>query len=191
MMSSTTIPVSGISPPGFNAPAAGFDQPFEMLSACHERVERTLRLLKKLVDHVEKNGCDEQARSAANDVLRYFDIAAPLHHDDEELHVFPLLLAQGDVALSARVRRMQADHEHMNKVWSELRIPLVALANTAGADVSLTKLRQKSQAFCDVYASHLETEELVLFPAAARLKKPDELQRMGDDMRRRRTSSQE
>lgn len=188
-MSRTAIPLSGISPPGFSAPAAGFDQPFEMLTACHERVERTLRLLQKLVDHVEKNGSDEQARSAASDVLRYFDVAAPMHHDDEELHVFPLLLAQGDASLSAQVHRMQADHQRMNKVWSELRIPLTALANARGADVNLAKFRQKSQAFCDVYASHLETEEQVLFPAAARLKKPDELQRMGDDMRRRRTSS--
>jgi len=182
------MPVGGISPSGFNAPAAGFDHPFAMLTACHERVGRTLRLLQKLVEHVGKNGGDEQARSAAADVLRYFDIAAPMHHDDEELHVFPLLLAQGDSALSAQVRRIQADHLRMNRVWDELRIPLVALASAGSAEVNLVKLRQQSQAFCDVYALHLETEEQVLFPAAARLKKPDELQRMGDDMRRRRTA---
>lgn len=190
MMSSTTIPVSGISPPGFSAPAAGFDQPFEMLGACHERVERTLRLLQKLVDHVEKNGCDDQAHSAANDVLRYFDIAAPLHHDDEELHVFPLLLAQGDAALSAQVRRMQADHVRMAKLWSALRTLLLVVSDVAGdSQLKVAQLRQRAQAFCDVYASHIETEEQILFPAAERLKSEDEIQRMGNDMRRRRTAS--
>ncbi len=186
-MSRTAIPLSGISPPGFNAPTAGFEQPFEMLGACHERVERTLLLLVKLVDHVEKHGCDEQAHSAATDVLRYFDIAAPMHHDDEELHVFPLLLAQGDAALSARVHRMQEDHVLMGKRWSALRPLLVTITVMSNTDADLAKLRKKAQAFFDTYASHMETEEQILFPVAARLKQPDELQRMGDDMRRRRS----
>ena len=34
--------------PGFNTPAVGFEQPFAMLEACHERVERTLTLLSRL-----------------------------------------------------------------------------------------------------------------------------------------------
>ena len=187
-MSSTTLPVSGISLPGFNAPAAGFDQPFEMLGACHERVERTLRLLQKLVDHVEKNGCDEQARSAANDVLRYFDIAAPMHHDDEELHVFPLLLTQGDAALSAQVHRMQADHVQMAKLWSALRTLLKGVSDADDSRVKIAQLRYRAQAFCNVYASHIETEERVLYPEAERLKSDDETQRMGNDMRRRRTA---
>ena len=188
-MNSTTIPVSGISPPGFSAPAAGFDQPFEMLGACHGRVGRTRRLLQKHVDHVEKNGCDDQARSAANDVLRYFDIAAPMHHDDEELHVFPLLLAQGDAALSAQVRRMQADHVQMTKLWGALRTLLLAVSGAGDSQLNIAQLRQRAQAFCDVYASHIETEEQVLFPAAERLKSEDEIQRMGNDMRMRRTES--
>lgn len=188
-MSTTAIPVSGISPPGFSAPAAGFDQPFEMLAACHERVGRTLRLLQKLVDHVEKHGRDEQARSAATDVLRYFDNAAPKHHDDEELHVFPLLLAQDDAALSTHVYRMQADHERMSSLWRALRPVLLALADVDGGQIDGAKLRQHAKAFSDVYASHMETEEQVLFPAAQRLKSADEIERMGNDMRRRRTES--
>ncbi|RYF75253.1 MAG: hemerythrin domain-containing protein, partial [Comamonadaceae bacterium] len=75
--------------PGFNAPGVGFEQPFAMLEACHERVQRTLALLGRLRGHVQAHGADEPARQAARDVLRYFDIAAPLHHEDEELHVFP------------------------------------------------------------------------------------------------------
>ena len=33
--------------PGFNAPSVGFEQPFAMLEACHERVQRTLALLQR------------------------------------------------------------------------------------------------------------------------------------------------
>ena len=63
--------------PGFASPAVGFDQPFEMLHACHDRVERTLVLLGRMVAHVHDHGHDEDSRSAARDVLRYFDLAAP------------------------------------------------------------------------------------------------------------------
>lgn len=188
-MSTTAVPASGISPPGFSAPAAGFDQPFEMLAACHERVGRTLRLLQKLVEHVETNGSDGQARSAAADVLRYFDIAAPKHHDDEELHVFPLLLAQGDAVLSAHVYRMQTDHKRMTTLWRALRPILLALAEAQSGPIDRVKLRQRAMAFHDAYGSHMETEEQVLFPAAQRLKNADELERMGNDMRARRTVS--
>ena len=93
---------SRVALPGLRSPSAGFDQPFEMLGACHERVQRTLDLLQRLQTYLAEQGVDDSARQAARDVLRYFDIAAPLHHQDEERHVFPPLLAQGDAATVAR-----------------------------------------------------------------------------------------
>ena len=85
-------------------PSAGFDQPFEMLSACHERVQRSLALLQRLQDHLASHGADPQARDAARDVMRYFDIAAPAHHEDEERHVLPVLRAQGEDAFAAQLK---------------------------------------------------------------------------------------
>ena len=40
--------------PGFNTPAVGFEQPFAMLEACHERVERTLTLLSRLRSYLRE-----------------------------------------------------------------------------------------------------------------------------------------
>ena len=54
-----------IGQPGQHAPGSGFEQPFEMLDACHERVERMLRLLGKIREHVTTHGADEQARPRA------------------------------------------------------------------------------------------------------------------------------
>ena len=42
--------------PGFNAPAAGFEAPLEMLSACHGRVENQCQTLLRLVPHLAENG---------------------------------------------------------------------------------------------------------------------------------------
>ena len=46
-------------------PAAGFDQPFELLEACHARMERSLALLERLGEHLATQGVDAQAREAA------------------------------------------------------------------------------------------------------------------------------
>ncbi|MBY0467146.1 MAG: hemerythrin domain-containing protein, partial [Burkholderiales bacterium] len=89
----TRIPLTTIALPGHHAPGAGFEAPFEMLAACHERVVRMLTLLARLRAHLTEKGWDPSVAQAAQDVMRYFDQAAPKHHDDEERHVFPHLLA--------------------------------------------------------------------------------------------------
>ena len=73
------------------APAASFDEPLEMLAACHERIEAQLGTLERLAQHLPRHGCDADARSAAAAVVRYFDTAGMLHHQDEDEDLFPLL----------------------------------------------------------------------------------------------------
>ena len=73
-----------ISFPGFNAPAAGFEAPLEMLSACHGRVESQCQTLLRLPPHLAANGPDQAAREAAQNIMRYFDTSARNHHADEE-----------------------------------------------------------------------------------------------------------
>jgi hemerythrin-like domain-containing protein len=165
-------------------PAASFDQPFDMLAACHDRVRRSLALLSRLVAHVAAHGADAQARSAAQDVLRYFDLAAPHHHEDEERHVIPRLLASGDAALVAAGERMRADHLDMHAAWQVLRPLLETLDIT-----TLGALRDAAQRFAALYEPHLALEDELAFPAAHRQIDNEgaaALAAMGQDMAQRR-----
>lgn len=165
--------------------SASFEQPFEMLEACHERVHRMLALLARLREHLCTHGADEQARQAARDVMRYFDQAAPQHHMDEELHVFPRLLAQGDAKAVATVRQLQQDHLQMEAGWSRARQVLAAVEQgalqrpCAEDDAAL-------DAFADLYGEHIRAEEGIAYPAAASLMDDDALAAMGQEMMRRR-----
>lgn len=165
------------------APAAGFDQPFEMLAACHERVERSLRLLERLGEHLGTRGADEQARSAARDVLRYFDLAAPQHHEDEERHLLPALRGAGQAALAERVR---ADHEAMAEAWARLRAPLQAVERGDAASSRTPGTQAGWRMFCATYRAHVEFEDQEVFPAAAPLLDAAARQAMGDEMAQRR-----
>lgn len=172
--------------PGFDAPAVGFEQPFEMLEACHERVRRSLALLERLIGHVEAHGHDAQSRSAAADVLRYFDLAAPLHHEDEERHVFPLLEHCGDAALEAATAGLRRDHARMEALWAPLRVALGSWAALDPSQAPVESTRQQAQAFGNVYAEHLRVEETLVFPAARSRMDSARLADMSADMQGRR-----
>jgi len=164
------------------APAAGFDAPFAMLAACHERVERSLRLLERLAAHLARHGCDAQATDAARDLMRYFDLAAPAHHEDEERHVLPVLRANGDEAFAAQIEQ---EHREMRRRWAELRRDLVEVAagrwtGAAAADFA------RWQQFATLYRAHVDSEDAHAFPVAEAALDATQQQAMGLEMARRR-----
>jgi len=167
------------------APAAGFEEPFGMLAACHERIERMLALLARLRTHVASDGCDAQAQQAARDVMRYFDQAAPQHHRDEELHVFPPLLAAGDPRITPVVQQLLHEHAQMEARWQPARALLLRIAE--GAVQQLAPADDAAlDAFAGLYADHLRAEEEIAYPAALLLLDAPAQQAMGEEMMRRR-----
>ena len=174
--------------PGLNAPAVGFEQPFAMLEDCHERVQRTLALLARLRAHVHTHGVDENARQAARDVLRYFDVAAPLHHEDEELHVFPPLLVHGTPEVTQAVLQLKQDHLAMSAHWAAARVPLQGLADGERAAFSAED-EAALERFAGCYAEHIATEETLVYPAALAVLAEGTLGSMGEEMANRRGAS--
>ena len=166
-------------------PAAGFEEPFGMLEACHERVHRMLALLQRLREHLRTHGADTQAQQAARDVMRYFDQAAPLHHQDEELHVFPPLLALGDASTCAVVERLQRDHLEMESRWRAAREVLVLVAE-GRIDALADEDDATLDAFSGLYDDHIRAEEQIAYPAARKVLDDAGVQAMSEDMMRRR-----
>ncbi len=160
-------------------PAVGFEAPFEMLLACHERVLRTLDLLLRLQAHLAAHGADAPARDAARDVLRYFDLAAPQHHLDEERHLLPRLRALGQDALAEQVA---AEHREMAARYAALRPGLVALAEQGVPPVSTADW----PAYVALYRQHVVLEESQVYPPASAGLAADELAAMGREMAARR-----
>jgi hemerythrin-like domain-containing protein len=176
-----------INLPGHSAPGVGFEAPFEMLDACHERVERMLRLLGKLREHVKTHGPDQQARDAARDVMRYFDLAGPHHHEDEERHVFPPLLAQRDPAVVAVVIQLKRDHREMESQWALVRARLLGLVEAGEVWQGFSDDdQQRFDAYDALYRRHLLDENGVVYPAARSVIRGEALQEMSAEMMVRR-----
>ncbi|MGZ8358402.1 MAG: pyridoxal 5'-phosphate synthase, partial [Telluria sp.] len=166
--------------------APGFDQPIAVLKHCHDRIRKQLATMQKLLDHLPQHGADEQARQAAAAVIRYFDKAAHLHHEDEEQDLLPMLrqIAQGEDAatLAALVPGIIDDHDKMDSLWHRLHEQLRPIADGAGAVLSGPDVRE----FTERYTAHMEREEGHIAPMAKRLFSADQMAQLGAAMQARR-----
>jgi pyridoxamine 5'-phosphate oxidase len=166
--------------------APDFDQPVAVLKHCHGRIRKQLATLEKLLAHLPEHGADQQARQAATAVLKYFEKAAHLHHEDEEQDLIPMLraVAQGEDAatLQALAPVILQDHKDMDAMWQDLHEQLSAIADGSGTQLSAGTV----QRFAQRYLSHMEREESMVAPMALRLFSPQQMAQLGQAMQRRR-----
>lgn len=161
--------------------APSIDDPIELLMACHEKVRRFAGLTVRLRDHVASKGADGQAQEAARSILRYFNIAAPLHHDDEEVDLFPALRQLNDPQLNQCMTQLEAEHAELAGLWRSLGPWLEALSSGADhpAPSSVNDFAQR-------YPAHAQREEDEVYPFASRLR-PEQVKQISAAMVARRT----
>lgn len=165
--------------------APSFDHPLEMLHACHGKILRLCDTLQKLAAHLPGNGCDQQARQAAQGILRYFDSAGKFHHQDEELDLFPALRLSANPdreKLEPLLERLLAEHAVMLAAWDTLRPVLLRLAD--GTDTALPE--SLTDEFIASHTRHIALEEAELLPLAACLLSPQQTMQIGRRMAERR-----
>ena len=158
-----------------------FSDPLGVLHACHQRMLERCDTLDRLVDHVAQQGVDAQARQAAESVLRYFSSSAPLHHQDEEQDLFPLLNSQS-LKLAELVHRLKQEHAVLDQSWEVLQADLsrpAALAENEGFAAHARDFSQRCRA-------HVGQEEKELLFMARHALSSRQLQELGRAMAKRR-----
>ena len=164
--------------PGDSAP--DFSDPLGLLRACHQRILGFCELLERMREHQDNNGDHQQLAEAAAQVLRYFDIAAPLHHQDEEQNLFPALTGHSQVG--ALIAQLQAEHQEHDALWLQLRDTLETLREGRPADLQEAPV----DSFNKAMRSHVERENQQVLPLAETTLTPDQLAAMGQAMAARR-----
>lgn len=162
--------------------APSFDDPLEMLRACHGRIQSQCDTLNKLLAHLSQHGCDTQTQQAARAILRYFDTAGRHHHDDEEKDLFPRLLATSSDEAHTLVARLLGEHQIMDAAWLRLRSDLTGIADGTSARLDAAA----AEHFIAVYDSHIALENSQLLPLAEKLLSVTQLETLGKSMAARR-----
>lgn len=160
--------------------APDFTDPLGLLGACHQRILGHCDLLERMLDWLPAHGADDEIRNAAQRVIRYFEVAAPHHHADEEHDLFPLLARSA--ALTAVLDRLRAEHTRLDTAWHDLEARLQPLlTGRIPAD-----LASAVRAFNAAHRAHIETENREVLPAAAQLLDAAQIRLLGASMAARR-----
>jgi hemerythrin-like domain-containing protein len=171
-------------------PSPTFQQPLELLSDCHRRVESFLRDLILVAEQAGGGELTRQQREALETALRYFREAAPKHTADEEKSLFPRMRAVGGDAVRAALARMQAletDHgvakvghdavEQLGQRW---------LADGKLTPDQTSRLLGHLRELASIYERHIAVEDHEIFPLAARVLDSTTLREVGREMAQRR-----
>jgi len=166
--------------------APDFDQPVAVLKHCHDRIRKQLKTMDLLAGPAILAATPDEVRRAAGAVLRYFEKAAPNHHEDEEHDLLPMLADTArdeDAALLSRLMpEVLAEHRQMEQLWERLQPQLAAIA----AGQSSTLDSADAAHFGELYLRHMEKEEGHIAPMAKRLFSAEQMRRLGNAMRARR-----
>lgn len=157
-----------------------WDEPIEMLYACHGKIQRFCAQLEKLPNYVQQNGLDEMLVRNIQQILTYFQVAAPLHHHDEEDDFFPLLLRYAPQA-QATLDALESQHFVLTENWQKLSAQLNQLLAHERENVDEDCITQ----FVQSYASHMVLEE-PMFELGKQVIPPESLREIGQIMAQRR-----
>ena len=171
-------------PPQPATPSDGFD----ILDACHRQTIFTLGKLAALVSALKSRGPDAEARALAAEIVRFFSTTSRDHHEDEERHVFPKLLATGNPELVQAVQRLQQDHGWLEEDWLELSPHLDAVA-TGQSWYDTDLLREGVDVFIALSHEHIALEESLVYPSARTQLRVSERGEMGREMSARRRAT--
>lgn len=163
---------------------ASWEQPVAMLYACHQRVQRFCRQLAILPDYLAQKGVTQAVKNDVQQILNYFNQAAPLHHQDEELDFFPLLLTQAgekQAEIAKRIEQLETEHQRLEQGWANLKGLLEGLLNGSVERIDPQLIAEFNQA----YATHIALEE-PLFELGRALLSPESLNDIGQKMAARR-----
>jgi iron-sulfur cluster repair protein YtfE (RIC family) len=149
------------------APAPDTDTPaaFAELDACHQQIHAHLDRLATLATRLQLEDASDEVRAEAGAIEAFFSGTSRQHHADEELRVFPPLLASGDAALVSAVRTLQQDHGWIEENWLELGPQLAALSE-GNHWVDPAEFLHGVEVFHELVSDHIALEESLIYPEA-------------------------
>lgn len=159
----------------------GFDQPLALLRACHTKILAHCDLLEQLVANLDNAGKEEEVHSAARKVMNYFSTSARLHHQDEEIDLFPLLTRQS-LKLADLIHGLRQDHRELDTQWESIAADLKRLRDVPDH----AALADRVHAFCQLNREHVKRENMEFLPRAESSLSSRQLKDIGAAMAARR-----
>lgn len=171
-------------------PSPRFQQPLELLSDCHRRVESFLRALLLVAEQARGGELNSPQREGLETALRYFREAAPRHTADEEESLFPRLRKLHGPSISqalAKIDALEADHQIAKRGHDEVEVLGKKWLNAGRLSVEeVSSLIENLRELQFIYQKHIAVEDDEIFPLAGKILESKTLDQIGREMAERR-----
>ncbi len=164
-----------------------YEQPLDLLASCHEKIVNFSSLLVKLSTKLKQDGWSEELITSADNICRYFNVAGPEHHLDEEQHLFPAIIALDPELQSDEIRnvielinRMIKEHVESDALWDTINDML------KNKTEDYEQLETLSTQFEKIIHKHAELENTIIFPYAKAHINDTDLKEVGLGIAKRR-----
>ena len=103
----------------YKEPVTGFSDGLVVLKTYHEDFLERGKQLLQLVANLKQKGMNEEYANQCMEAYCHYSHATHLHHQDEELSLFPLLLGSSAL-VDGMIERLMMDHEEIEDAWNIL-----------------------------------------------------------------------
>ncbi|MGH8652934.1 MAG: hemerythrin domain-containing protein [Gammaproteobacteria bacterium] len=161
----------------FVEPAEDFSDGLKVLYSYHEQFLKRGRELLDLVDRIQSDGMTEEHAYQCVHLHCYYQRANPLHHQDEERVLFPLIVHRSFL-VDGMIERLALDHQEIEEAWDELARIIGCPEQIADRE----KLKQRVLAFEKLQRQHVTRENEDFFPAIEEWLSPEQRTETGKEM---------
>jgi hemerythrin-like domain-containing protein len=167
-------------------PDSGFDDPIGMLADCHRRVESFLDILCVVVERAQNRALTDEEKTAVQSALHYFKQGGQRHTADEEESLFPRLRGSSNPAIEA-ITGLQSDHRRANRLHDSIEgIYQSWISSGKLTPEEQDQLLSQTGELRELYSAHIQVEETVVFPYAAKVLDSQVIAKMGAEFKMRR-----
>jgi hemerythrin-like domain-containing protein len=159
------------------------EQPLEHLIACHRRILHRLDVLERIGAALADDPAS--AIAALRNTIRFFDVTARLHTEDEERSLFPRLRTRLAAADREYVDALESEHRDKEEVFAELRSVAEGLFVEVTPELAL-RYRELVGRLCALYRSHIASEDDVLVRLGRDVLSAADLEKIREEMLSRR-----
>lgn len=178
--------------PPFHGHVPDFSDPLGLMVHCHEKIEWYLEALVRAGESL-RSGAESKRKAAFCDTdMACAHLAGPgvKHTADEEESLFPRMRERGGIAAHetlAAADELEAQHQTAQGIEREFNILVERLPRDGSAEQrDIERFNELAAQLNQLYRPHIQVENGLVFPTAARILTTEELRQIGVEMRARR-----
>lgn len=167
--------------------------PLRLMEHCHKKIEAHLESLACAIELLHNKTAEDTKTAFALIDAAHIHLAGPgvKHTEDEEVSLFPRIRERGGNAgeeVFAAMSELETQHRTAKQLEADFFDMVLNLPRSGGEleKKDLERFAATVTAIIELYRPHISLENTLVFPIAARVLTPEDIQQLGSEILARR-----